>query len=102
MKQVTASMHLGFKRANYKAPEGKLVRIALKEKNGIIESCEISGDFFLLPEDKLTDLERSLKGIKLDELAVKRTVAQFFTKTGARGLGVTQEDFVKALLSVKV
>src|SRR5436189_1545085 len=45
--------------SDYKAPGGKMLRIRIREKDGRIESAKISGDFFLIPEESLSKLERS-------------------------------------------
>jgi len=87
--------------ADYKAPGGKLVRVMIVEGSGIIRQAQITGDFFLLPEESLTRLEQSLIGIMISESAVKKVVDDFFTDTGAQGLGVTREDFAKAVTSVR-
>lgn len=87
--------------ADYKAPGGKLVRVMIVEDSGIIRRAEITGDFFLLPEDSLPRLEQELMGTVIAEAAVKKVVDDFFAETGAQGLGVTREDFVKAVTSAR-
>ena len=54
--------------SDYKAPGGKMLRVRLKEKDGRIESAKISGDFFLIPEESLSKLEKMLE----DALALSR------------------------------
>lgn len=87
--------------SDYKAAGGKLVRVRLTEADGRILSAKISGDFFLIPEDSLPKLERMLEDARLDEGELKLLVDRFFRATGAQGLGVTPEDFVKAILATK-
>jgi Bacterial lipoate protein ligase C-terminus len=87
--------------ADYKAPGGKLLRVRLKEMDGRIDSVKISGDFFLIPEDSLPKLEKMLEDVPLREQELKLLVDRFFRGTSAKGLGVTPDDFVKAILSVK-
>ena len=89
--------HKRTRTADYKAPGGKLVRVVIIEDSGIIRRAQITGDFFLLPEDSLTRLEQELIGTVISEVAVKKVVNDFFAETGAQGLGVTREDFVKAV-----
>jgi Bacterial lipoate protein ligase C-terminus len=86
---------------DYKAPGGKLVRVRLIEENGIIRSVRISGDFFLVPEDGLAKLEKMLEDTPLRGPELKLLVDRFFRGTGAQGLGVSPDDFVKAILSVE-
>jgi lipoate-protein ligase A len=87
--------------ADYKAPGGKLLRVRLKEADGRIESAKISGDFFLIPEDSLPKLEMMLEEVPLREKELKLLVDRFFRGTSAQGLGVSPEDFVKAILAAK-
>lgn len=87
--------------SDYKAPGGKLLRVRLREKKGIIQSVKISGDFFLVPEESLGKLEKILEDAPLREPELKMLVDRFFRGTGAQSLGVTPDDFVKAILTVK-
>jgi lipoate-protein ligase A len=87
--------------ADYKAPGGKLVRVRLKEEQGLIRSVKITGDFFLVPEESLGKLEKMLEDVPLREAEVRLLVDRFFSGTGAQGLGVSADDFVKAILSAK-
>ncbi len=87
--------------ADYKAPGGKLVRIRLNEDQGTIKSVRITGDFFLVPEESLPKLEKMLEDTPLKAGELKLLVDRFFRGTGAQGLGVTPEDFVKAILAAE-
>ena len=87
--------------ANYKAPGGKLVRVRLREEQGVIRSIKITGDFFLIPEESLGKLEKMLEDAPLRESELRLLVDRFFRGTGAQGLGVSADDFVKAILSAK-
>src|SRR6266700_575126 len=88
-----------FLRTDYKAPGGKLRRGPLREKGGRIESVKLSGDFFLIPEESLSKLEKMLEDARLDEKELKLLVNRFFRGTNAQGLGVSPDDFVKAILA---
>ena len=87
--------------ADYKAPGGKLVRVRLTEEQGLIRSVKITGDFFLIPEESLGKLEKMLEDAPLREAELRLLVNRFFRGTGAQGLGVSADDFVKAILSAK-
>lgn len=52
--------------ASYKVPGGKLIRIKYMVRDGMINEPQLSGDFFLMPPEKLPELERFLIGWKLD------------------------------------
>ena len=84
--------------SDYKALGGKLVRVRMEENNGEITSIRISGDFFLVPEDQLSRLEKMLIGARLKENELKLLIDRFFVATRAKGLGVSPEDFTKAIL----
>jgi len=73
----------------------------LREADGRIESAKISGDFFLIPEDSLSKLEMMLEDVPLKEKELKLLVDRFFRGTSAQGLGVSPDDFVKAILAAK-
>ena len=87
--------------ADYKAPGGKLVRVRLREEQGEIRSVKITGDFFLIPEESLGKLEKMLEDVPLREQELRLLVDRFFQATRAQGLGVSSDDFVKAILSAR-
>ena len=87
--------------ADYKVPGGKLVRVRLREEEGEVQSVQITGDFFLVPEENLSQLEKTLEGVPLREAEIKLAIDRFFKAAGTQGLGVSPDDFVRALLSAK-
>ena len=87
--------------SDYKAPGGKMLRVRIIEKDGRIESAKISGDFFLIPEEGLSKLEKMLEDARLDEKELGLLVDRFFRGTRAQGLGVSPADFVKAIIAAK-
>ncbi len=87
--------------ADYKGPGGKLVRVRLKEENGVIRSVKITGDFFLVPEESLSKLEKMLEDVPIKEQELRILVDRFFRGTRAQGLGITAEDLVKAILATR-
>lgn len=78
-----------------------MLRVRLTEKDGRIESVKLSGDFFLVPEESLPKLEKMLEDVRMDEKELKLLVDRFFRGTNAHGLGVSPDDFVKAILAAK-
>jgi lipoate-protein ligase A len=44
----------------YKTPGGKLVRVDFEVRDGVLQDVVVSGDFFLYPEEVLTDITGSL------------------------------------------
>ena len=78
-----------------------MLRVRLTEKDGRIESVKLSGDFFLVPEESLPKLEKMLEDVRVDEKELKLLIDRFFRGTNAQGLGVSPDDFVKAILAAK-
>src|SRR5207247_10473835 len=70
--------------SDYKAPGGKMLRVRIREKDGRIESAKISGDFFLIPEEGLSKLEKMLEDARLDEKELGLLVDRFFRGTRAQ------------------
>ncbi|MCL5430311.1 MAG: lipoate--protein ligase family protein [Candidatus Marsarchaeota archaeon] len=83
----------------YKAEKG-LIKISADVEGETIRSIRITGDFFLIPEESIVELERSLVGKRLDEEALNETVGRFYS-TGIVSPSMTKEDLVKAILGVK-
>ena len=86
---------------DYKSSGGKLLRLRLTEENGRIRSVQISGDFFLLPEDSLPRLEEMLEGVGLREAEVRTQVERFYETSRVQSLGVSSDDIVRALIQRK-
>ncbi|ANF23214.1 lipoate protein ligase C-terminal domain-containing protein [Thermococcus piezophilus] len=59
----------------HKARKG-LIRVEIDEENGIAENVKITGDFFIHPEETIGELEKELKGHKLEEL--EHVIDEFF------------------------
>jgi len=81
-------------RNTYKAPGG-LIRATLEVKAGHIVSVDLSGDFFLYPQDALRDLEERLAGAPLE--AASEIIAAFYREREVESPGVTPADWVAAL-----
>jgi lipoate-protein ligase A len=46
----------------HKIPDGKLIKIEIEIKKGAIHHFQLSGDFFLYPEEKIELLEKAIIG----------------------------------------
>src|SRR5947207_12944981 len=82
--------------SDYKAPGGKMLRVRLKEKDGRIESAKISGDFFRIPEESLSNVEKMLEDARLDEKELGLLVDRFFRGTKSQRLGGSPDGFDEA------
>lgn len=98
---LTGLMLGSFRACDYKAAGGKLVRVRLTEEEGKIKSVQISGDFFLIPEDSFSILEKMLEGAPLQEANLRKIVGRFFEMSQVQSLGVSGDDLVQALLSAR-
>ena len=80
-----------------KAEKG-VIRVSTRIKNGFIEDIEISGDFFLYPEESLWILENYLKGIKFDKEEIEKAIKNFFKKNKVKAPLVKIGDLVNAII----
>jgi lipoate-protein ligase A len=78
----------------HKAPGG-LIRAVLEVREGVLATASLSGDFFLYPEDRLSDLEAALTGVSLDD--IEQVVTRFYALYGIESPGITPQDFLQAL-----
>ncbi len=80
--------------AQRKVPGGKLLRVRLDHEGGIITSVQISGDFFLHPEDGLQVLERCLVGLptSMDERTLETLLQDEVSSHGLEVLGFGPRD----------
>ncbi len=81
------------KRCEYKVPGGKLICAKVDVEDGKITWLQISGDFFLLPETDLEDLEGQLLGLDASPKSVKEKVVSFFAERKTTLVGASAEDF---------
>ena len=81
----------------YKVPDGKLVVIDLEIVDGQLRQVELSGDFFLLPEDAIWRLTGAIEGAPADvtEGELIRRVQQ--AAQGAELIGSTPEGVAQAV-----
>lgn len=82
---------------SFKAAKG-LIKVNVHVHEKLIESIQISGDFFLYPEDSLWELEKELQGIRAQKEHVLDTIRQFLSDKQILTPGVTADDFTQAIL----
>ena len=86
--------------ADHKA--GKLIRVTMVVVNDKIDGISISGDFFTRPYiGAVSRLEEGLKGLLLEEEALKTQIGKLFDETGLSMFGANQEELVTAILKAK-
>ena len=85
-------------RASYKVKGGKLIKVQLIEREGVIEDVRIMGDFFLHPEEVIEEVESSLIGQPLDEGVLAELIESLLRERDATLLGATPKDLAKCIV----
>ena len=85
------------KRCEYKVPGGKLLCAKVEVEDDRISSLQISGDFFLLPETDLEDLEEQLLEMETNPESIKEKVVSFFMERKTTIVGASPEDFAHVI-----
>ncbi len=85
------------KRCEYKVPGGKLLCAKVEVENDRITWLQISGDFFLLTETDLEDLEEQLLGMETAPESIKEIVITFFNERKTTIVGASPEDFAHVI-----
>jgi lipoate-protein ligase A len=83
-----------------KVKDGKLVRARVEHDGVRLTSVRISGDFYLYPEEGLSELERALEGAKLsdDEPALADRVQWAAHEHGLQLVGLTPQAVARVVL----
>lgn len=81
----------------YKVPGGKLVVIDLEVMDGRLHDVELSGDFFLQPEDTLWRLRDVLEGVSADASVTYLSTQVGNAAEGAELIGITPEAIAIAV-----
>ena len=82
-------------KAEYKIPGGKLLACTIETDGDRIRELKISGDFFMHPEESITELERTILGSKT--IDYPQRIHGYFENHKIILYGVTPEDFVKVI-----
>lgn len=78
-----------------KIPGGKLIQIDFKVAYGAIQKIAITGDFFLHPEEVLDEIEKTLIGRQIENVA--DTIDYVLKKNDASFIGVSSQDIQELL-----
>ncbi|PIQ77451.1 hypothetical protein COV82_04385 [Candidatus Peregrinibacteria bacterium CG11_big_fil_rev_8_21_14_0_20_46_8] len=85
-------------RAIYKVPDGKLIKILLEEEGGSISSIQITGDFFIYPEENIEQLEHALRGCTREEKALTERLEKFQHESPTEFFGLDIPSLVHTIL----
>ncbi|MGY5859157.1 MAG: lipoate protein ligase C-terminal domain-containing protein [Candidatus Thorarchaeota archaeon] len=84
--------------ANYKVPEGKLVKVKLSISSEKIDRVQILGDFFLHPEETILTIEQFLAGCQKDTKLIEKIIVEKLEDCNATLIGATAADFAKTVI----
>lgn len=80
--------------AERKVPGGKMVRVRARYDANTVQDLELTGDFFVDPEDGLDELTAALEGRSIEDRDALRSALD---EVDSRLVGVSNEDIVEAL-----
>ncbi len=89
------------KKALYKVPNGKLLKIFVEEAGGIITSLRITGDFFIYPETRIEEAEQAMRGCAMNAEALTQRLEDFFAKAPAEFFGLDIPSLVHTIISAQ-
>jgi lipoate-protein ligase A len=76
---------------------GGLVRVTARLREGCIDDLSLSGDFTLLPTSGVAALERSARGLGLEQDTLATQFHNVYQTLGIQSPGVTPEHFAEAV-----
>lgn len=79
----------------------KLIRVSAELVGNKIQEIIVSGDFFMVPEESFKDLELALRSTILERDTILSVVQSFYKKTKVQTPGLSQEDFVEAIMELR-
>ena len=81
--------------------EGAVIRAAVQADTarGRLRSVLITGDFFISPQRAIFDIEAHLKDHRLDEAAIRRSIAEVWREGNVRAAGFGPDDIAAAIMA---
>ncbi len=92
--RISATTSVGT--ANFKAPGG-LIRATVEKVEEKLNEVVISGDFFMLPSDAISKLERTIIGASIEGDEIIQRIKQAYKEFVAESPGVTPTDIETAI-----
>ena len=92
--RISATTSVGT--ANHKAPGG-LIRATIEKVEGKLNAVTISGDFFMLPSESISLLEKEVVGASIEGDAIINRIKSVYGKNSIESPGVTPEDIESAI-----
>jgi len=97
-RKVKVSSGVYIYEGNFKSPGG-LIRATFTVKDNDIADIDISGDFTLMPQESLTEIENAIRGL-IDYNLMALRLKAVYERFEIRSPGVVPEDFVSAIKNV--
>jgi lipoate---protein ligase len=76
---------------------GKLLNAEFVLENGIITDLKINGDFFIHPEEMISEIEKSVDGIEYSSGLIARNINETIKSKNISVIGFTAEDLADLL-----
>ena len=95
MKNITRYKSIEIKRTGE-----KLLRLYLREHEGLIADIIISGDFFIMPEEGIDSIESSLRGAPIDADHLGKVLAERINRDKIDFVGITEDTIISAIMQV--
>ena len=84
-----------------KIPEGPFIRVVVLVKDGIIKDVLITGTLHaspLIPSSPIHEIEKSLRGVKIDRNLIKEKIEEVYRKPGFQIPKVSPDNFVDLIM----
>jgi len=78
--------------------KGGLIRSFVSIEKDRISEIEISGDFFLFPEDAFFKMVHSLKGVIAERKAIEKKIEEIYKNENIQSPGTAPSDFVESIM----
>ncbi len=78
--------------------KGGLIRSFVRVEKGIIRDIEISGDFFLFPEEALYKILEQLKGTPAERNEIQKNIERIYAKESIQSPGTLPSDFTESIM----
>ena len=78
--------------------KGGLIRSFVTTENGRIKEINISGDFFLFPEESFFKIAEELKGVKANRVDVEHKIEDIYIREKIQSPGTSPADFTESIM----
>ncbi len=78
--------------------KGGLIRSFVTVEDGVIKDIELSGDFFLFPEEAFYKILNLLKGAPADRDEIQKNIEKIYEKECIQSPGTLPSDFTESIM----